>query len=166
MSVKITAPKSAIFPILPDGTRNPLYDLITYLPVVGLKFVVQNDVAVAEGITDTGLLTFERVAAVVSFGAEVENLPCFIQLTEQEYAGDVPSYLPHSTDEESNPVAWKDWHSASHSHMKIDDDWFVPGDSWGRDLLGSEIVEALHGGLTLKTLPEMQELVRANQNPN
>lgn len=164
--ISIVGNKSLIFPTLPNGSANPLFPLITYCSVVGLKFVVNGDEARVDGISDLSVFTLERLAGVVSFGAEVYGFPAWIAIPVANIADDVPEFVPNATDDRGTPRTWEDWHSATHRHIDAGETIYVDSASFGTELPGSVIVSLLSAGFTIKTLEQMREMVRGLATPD
>lgn len=91
------------------------------------------------------------VLAWVAAGGEVEDLPCFFEMTPTAYAKAVPVGIPNRTYQDENDIEliykWNEWHDATHEHSEIAGKHYVPSNSFDKLLTGSElaIVAALSG---------------------
>lgn len=88
---------------------------------------------------------------------EVISYPCFLEMSDRAYQGDVPEYVPNSTvtDENDNvtKVTWDKWIDATHTQQKMGSTNYVVlsrNNNGGHELAGSVISQLITGRYTVK----------------
>lgn len=152
MSIIASLPKPVFDAIALDNT-NALYPLLVYASMVGLKVNARKDPAEITGIVDTDVFRLSTALGIVQAGGEVKNLPAWIKIPTANYEDEVPAYLPKRTyqDEQGNEVVrkWSEWKDGVHEHNLIGTDYYVGGNSFGEELLGTILAQLYAGGFTL-----------------
>lgn len=160
MAAHITGPKSLLFPKLPDGTANPLWELINYADVVGVPVKVLGDVGSVGPMEDYSILTLDTVAGVVALGCDVAGYPAWIEVDPKAAC---PDYIDDNRvpddGETLDPLTWEEWLNPTHS---VTLDKYVPTDGAGEHLAGSILGKLIADGYTIKNLPEMQAIIAAS----
>jgi hypothetical protein len=96
--------------------------------------------------------------AAMGLSFELIQFPAFIQLADQQYDNQTPSYLPNSRitneDETITKVTWDAWKDATHNHLSIDGQNYVPlnSNTGGHDLAGSVLVQLINGGYNVQSM--------------
>lgn len=166
----VNGPKSLLLPQLPDGSDNPLFALINYADLVGIKIESKAENASFGPISDYEIFNLSMLQQVVAFGCEVSGFPAWVELIDA--SASIPEYLDArpTIDENGDPIvldplSWSDWHDEFHTPTVVDDKTYVASDSMGTFLDGSVLTQLMTDGFTLKTKPEMQEIVVENSPP-
>jgi hypothetical protein len=179
---------NAELPAAVGGGANPFKDLIEFLDKTRGRWLSQDNykggraalnklVTREHGASPTGSLIYtspefysHRLPTSVLptafglFGAlglsfELIHYPCFVTLTDAEYAQDVPAYLPKSTitneDETVSNVTWNNWFDGTTStHRSADGNNYVPLVARYNDVAGTILTQLIAGGYDVKTMNE------------
>jgi len=158
MPTYIIGPKALLLPSLPNGDPNPLWDLLNYADIAGVKTTVEGETASLGPMSDFSVMTVTTVLGVVQSGADVDGYPAWIEV---DPTTNVPDYID-TREDQSEPLTWNDWLDANHTVTVIADKSYVPTDGAGSHLLGSKLYQLVAGGFTLKSQSAMRQLIAAN----
>jgi len=146
--------------------QNPTFKALTDILVLANGDRKWQNGIITSNFTDVSLVTVKAVLGWVQAGGSVEGFPAFLKMTNTAYAKEVPEGVRSRTtietdenDVETTTVRkWSDWKDATHSHQKIDNYHYVPGNSFGVELTGIElgIVNKL-SGVTVLTKQEYKD---------
>ena len=151
MTKRITLPKDYLNETLSNRSKNPLWTSVLERTVRGNPAEIRGDDAVIENVAELAELKVTDVTAIVAEGGEVEGYPVWVELDAAAYETTVPDYLPNRDTNEDTPKRrkWSEYKDKNHNHEEYESKHYVPGNSFGTELKGSEIKQLVDGGLTV-----------------
>jgi len=146
--------------------QNPTFKALTDILVLANGDRKWQNGIITSNFTDVSLVTVNVVLAWVQAGGSVEGFPAFLKMTSAAYGKNVPDGVNNNsvtTLDENNVETtvvrkWSDWKDATHSHKKIGNFHYVPGNCYGIELTGEELtVVSKISGVTVLTKQEYKD---------